>query len=86
MIDAEKKIESFLTYLAVEKGVAPATQNQAMNALVFLYKQVLEQPLDKKIDGIRSAKKQRVPVVLSQQEARGQTGSCFIGRSASVDS
>jgi len=70
MVDAEKKIESFLTYLAVDKGVAPATQNQAMNALVFLYKQVLEQPLDKKIDAIRSAKKQRVPVVLSQQEVK----------------
>ena len=42
LVDAEKKIESFLTYLAVEKGVAPATQNQAMNALIFLYKHVLE--------------------------------------------
>ncbi len=38
MVDAEQKIESFLTYLAVYKGVAPTTQNQAMNALVFLYK------------------------------------------------
>lgn len=36
--DGERKIEEFLTYLAVEKDVAPATQNQAMNALVFLYK------------------------------------------------
>lgn len=70
MADGESKIESFLTYLAVEKGVAPATQNQAMNALVFLYKQVLEQPLDNKIDAIRSTKKQSVPVVLTQQEVK----------------
>ncbi len=42
----ETKIEAFLTHLAVDKGVAPSTQNQAMNALVFLYKQVLKQPLD----------------------------------------
>ncbi len=38
----ETKIEAFLTYLAIDKGVAPSTQNQAMNALVFLYKQVLK--------------------------------------------
>lgn len=41
---AEAKIEAFLTHLAVERRVAPATQNQAMNALVFLYKKVLEVP------------------------------------------
>ena len=69
-VDPEKKIESFLTYLAVERGVAPATQNQAMNALVFLYKQVLELSLDKKIDAIRSSKKQRIPVVLTQEEVK----------------
>jgi hypothetical protein len=39
---AEAKIESFLTDLAVHTNVAPATQNQAMNALVFLYKRVLK--------------------------------------------
>lgn len=44
----EEKIESFLTHLAVEGNVAPATQNQAMNALVFLYKKVLQQPFEKK--------------------------------------
>lgn len=36
----EKKIEQFLTHLAIEKNIAPATQNQAMNALVFLYKKI----------------------------------------------
>ena len=36
----EKKIEAFLTHLAVNRNVAPATQNQAMNALVFLYKKL----------------------------------------------
>jgi len=42
---AEAKIESFLTDLAGHANVAPATQNQAMNALVFLYKRVLNHPL-----------------------------------------
>jgi hypothetical protein len=46
----EQKIEAFLTDLAVNGMVAPATQNQAMNALVFLYKHVLKQPLDEEID------------------------------------
>ena len=38
LANGEQKIEAFLTHLAVEGKVAPATQNQAMNALVFLYK------------------------------------------------
>ena len=37
LIEGEAKIEAFLTHLAVDKDVAPSTQNQAMNALVFLY-------------------------------------------------
>jgi len=44
----EAKVEAFLTYLAVQRKVAIATQNQAMNALVFLCKRVLEKPLEKR--------------------------------------
>ena len=40
LTDAEVKIEMFLTYLAVHENVSPSTQNQAMNALVFLYRKV----------------------------------------------
>ena len=47
LLPAEPKIESFLTHLAVEGNVATATQNQAMNALVFLYKRVLRQAMFK---------------------------------------
>lgn len=50
----EAKIEAFLTDLAINQNVAPATQNQAMNALVFLYKKVLEQPLDERIHAVRA--------------------------------
>ncbi len=64
----ETKIEAFLTHLALELGVAPATQNQAMNALVFLYKKVLKQPLDEEINAIRAPKKINVPVVMSREE------------------
>ena len=43
LCDGEKKIETFLTFLAREKKVALSTQNQSLNALVFLYKHVLHQ-------------------------------------------
>ena len=68
LADAEGKIEAFLTHLAVQGKVAPATQNQAMNALVFLYRQVLKTPLDEKIDAVRAERKANVPVVLTREE------------------
>jgi integron integrase len=64
----EKKIEAFLTHLAVDRHVAPSTQNQAMNALVFLYKKVLNVNLDGGINAVRAAKKVNVPVVLTRKE------------------
>ena len=68
LIDGEAKIEAFLTHLAVDKTVAPSTQNQAMNALVFLYKHVLKQPLDQEINAVRASRKINVPVVMTREE------------------
>ncbi len=68
--NGEEKIEQFLTFLAVESQVAPSTQNQAMNALVFLYKKVLKLPLTDKIDAVRAFKKTTVPVVLNRDEVK----------------
>lgn len=62
------EVEQFLTHLAEEGKVAAATQNQAMNALVFLYKRVLERPLEGPIDAARASKERRVPVVLTREE------------------
>ncbi len=42
------KVEAFLTHLAVEKHVTASTQNHALCALVFLYREVFNQPLDKR--------------------------------------
>jgi integron integrase len=64
----EAKIEAFLTHLAMEGKVAASTQNQAMNALVFLYKHVLEQPLTGKIEALRADRKVNVPVVMTREE------------------
>ena len=66
--DGELKIEQFLTDLAVNKHVSPSTQNQAMNALVFLYKKVLKQTLDQKIDAVRAKTRVNIPVVLTREE------------------
>lgn len=70
LIAPEEKVEAFLSYLAVQRNVAVSTQNQAMNALVFLYKRVLETPLEKTVDAIRSSKSRKIPVVLTQDEVR----------------
>ena len=66
--DGEEKIEAFLTYLARDRQVAASTQNQAMNALVFLYKHVLREPLSGEINADRARRKVRVPVVLTREE------------------
>ncbi len=64
----EGKIEKFLTHLAKDRNVAASTQNQALNALVFLYKHVLKYSLDQKINAERAPKRIRVPVVLTREE------------------
>ena len=51
---AEADVAAFLTWLATKRNVAAATQNQALNALVFLYKQVLNKPLDQIPDVTRA--------------------------------
>jgi site-specific recombinase XerD len=68
LFPAEPKIEAFLTDLAVHGNVAAATQNQAMNALVFLYKRVLNHPLEDRINAIHADKKVNVPVVMTRDE------------------
>jgi integron integrase len=65
---AEPEVAAFLSHLAVERLVAPNTQAQALNALVFLYRHVLQRPLGEIPGIVRAHKKQRVPVVLTLQE------------------
>ncbi len=66
-LGADSVVE-FLTYLTVERNVAPATQGQALNALVFLYSRVLDRPLGQLTGIVRSKKQPKIPVVLSQSE------------------
>ena len=63
------EVNEFLTYLAVERKVSASTQNQALSALIFLYKNVLGKPLDKEqISIVRAAAPRRLPTVLSKAE------------------
>lgn len=64
------EIERFLTHLAVNRNVAASTQKQALNAIVFLYKQVLDLPISDSLSPVRSSKPKRLPVVLSIDEVR----------------
>jgi integrase len=62
------EVESFLTSLAVERNVSAATQNQALSALLFLYKEVLEIELPWLDNVTRAKKPARLPTVLTQEE------------------
>jgi integron integrase len=66
----EAEVRAFLTHLAIKKNVAPATQNQALNALNFLYKTVIEKPLAHDMGFARAKKKKKLPVVLTREEVR----------------
>lgn len=60
-------VEQFLSHLVVDKNVAPSTQNQALNALVFLFSKVLGIQLEG-LTPSRSRKEPRIPVVLTKEE------------------
>ncbi|QIL21060.1 integron integrase [Thermomonas sp. HDW16] len=65
-----REVEAFLTRLAVEAKVSPSTQNQALSALLFLYRDVLRQQLDWLEDVVRAKPARKLPVVLAQEEMR----------------
>jgi len=64
-----EEVQSFLSWLADDRSVAPSTHNQALSALLFLYKQVLNVDLPWMQEIGRPKKRERVPVVLSRGEA-----------------
>ena len=64
----KKEVERFLSYLTETKNVAAATQSQALNALVFLYKKVLDIDLGDGIAPARSKRRMLLPTVLTKKE------------------
>ena len=66
----EVHISAFLTDLAVNKKVASSTQNQALCALVFLYRDVIEKDLGKFQDLVRAKRPEKLPVVFTRDETK----------------
>ena len=71
------EVEAFLTHLAVKENVAASTQNQALSALLFLYREVLHQDLGP-VDALRAKRPKRLPTVLTKDETLRLIG-CLSG-------
>ena len=71
------EVQAFLTHLAVEKNVAASTQNQALSALLFLYREVLHQDQEN-LNALRAKKLKRLPTVLTRAEV-GLHNRCMTG-------
>ena len=65
-----QEIEAFLTHLAVHENVAAATQNQALQAILFLYRAVLGREITQPIQALRARKPKRLPTVLTRPEVQ----------------
>lgn len=65
---SQREIEHFLSHLATDRRVTASTQNQALSALLFLYRQVLEIELPWLENVVRAKRPVRIPVVLSPEE------------------
>jgi len=66
------EVEAFLTHLAVKENVAGSTQNQALSALLFLYREVLHKDLGP-VDALRARRPKRLPTALSRSVRRFRT-------------
>jgi integrase len=64
------EVVDFLSHLAIERSVAPSTQNQALSALVFLYREVLGRELLGLDSAVRARAPRRLPVVMTREEVR----------------
>jgi len=67
---AEAEINAFLTHLAVEGRVSPSTQTQALCALLFLYRSVLDKEIGELEGLVRARRRRKLPVVLAPEEVR----------------
>ena len=74
---AEPEINAFLTHLAVEEKVSASTQNQALSALLFLYRHVIGIGVGDLGDVIRARKPKHLPVVLSREEVKAVLSNLF---------
>ncbi len=74
------EVEAFLTHLAAQGQASASTQNQALSALLFLYKHVLDQPIDSPVKALRAKRYDYIPTVLTIDEVH----RLFAGLSGTV--
>ena len=67
-LDAANAVKEYLEYLATKREVAASTQNQALNALVFLYDQVFQKPFGEMDEFVRAKRPRRLPEVMTREE------------------
>ncbi|WP_028023409.1 integron integrase [Enterovibrio calviensis] len=72
----DKEVENFLCFLANKRNVAQSTQSQALNALVFLYREIVKSPLSVSLNYVSSSKKKKLPEVLTHDEVRRFLNLC----------
>lgn len=63
-----RDLQDFLSHLAVERKVSSSTQNQALNAIVFFYRHVLDKNIDQELSAVRAKQRRHLPVVLTIKE------------------
>ena len=68
---AEPEINAFLTHLAVRERVSASTQNQALSALLFLYRRVVGHEIGDLGHVIRARRPHHLPVVMTREEVKG---------------
>jgi len=64
------EIDAYLSHLATEQKVSASTQRQALNAIIFLYRHVLDQPIEGQIEPTRAKRHPRPPVVMTKSEVK----------------
>lgn len=72
----KEEVEAFLTHLAVNRKVAPSTQNVALASILYLYNKVFDLDLPWLDDVVRAKPRQRIPVVLTKQEVASLLDKC----------
>ena len=65
-----RDLQDFLSRLAVEKEGSPSTQNQALNAVVFFYRHVVEKNIDNELSAVRGRQRRHLPVMLTVREVQ----------------
>jgi integrase len=71
---SKAEIDGFLSHLATHGKVSAATQRQAVHAILFLYRQVLDQPIEDRIEPVKARRSRPLPVVMTQEQVQRVLG------------